>query len=128
MWEEVNDMLRRADPNLPIYGELLEKYAQDGESIAGLIQKHGLEVRDFVLLSVICNQGITTTDRLVDLVSLGSDTTMLCLARLTISKLIRPMANDKPASTPKVRATQRGMLLASRLDDDITEIEKMVFT
>ncbi len=121
-------MLRRADPNLPIYGELLEKYARDGESIAGLIQKHGLEVRDFVLLSVICNQGIMTIERLAELIGLSSDTVSLCLERLTISKLIRPMANDEPESTPKVRATQRGMLLASRLDDDITEIEKMVFS
>ena len=120
-------MLRRADPNLLIYGEILEQYARDCESIVGLIRKHGLEVRDFVLLSVICNQGITNTDRLVKLIELSSDTVSLCLERLAISKLIRPMANDEPDSTAKVRASQRGMLLASRLDNDIATIEKMAF-
>jgi DNA-binding MarR family transcriptional regulator len=104
--------------DMQIYEGVLEEYAQAGDSITKIIVKHGIEVRDFVVLSTICNQGAMVGDRLASLIGLSKSTTKYCLERLQDAGLVTQ--DDDPDGL--FNCTGRGVALARRLDSDVSGV------
>jgi DNA-binding MarR family transcriptional regulator len=113
-------MIRRksilSDSHASIAEETVEQYLEAGDSRAGLIAKHGLVVRDFVLLSFVSDQGPMQFDELVNVLGLGQTSTLDCIDRLDQSGLIRQQKCPNGSDVVLISATDRGTDFINRID------------
>lgn len=68
--------------------EALEGYRSAEDTFAGLIEKNHIEVRDFMVLSFICDQRGMTADRISSALGLSQESTMSCIERLRKTELV----------------------------------------
>lgn len=96
--------------------ETVEEYLKVGDSLAGLIAKNGLQVRDFVLLSFVCDQGSMDIARLVDALGLGRSSTLNCINRLEKTGLIGQQIGPDDNESLLISATVLGRLVVQKID------------
>ncbi len=105
-----------SDLRSSITEETLEQYLKVGDSLAGLIAKHGLQVRDIVLLSFVCDQGDMDIAQLVDTLGLGRSSTLRCIDRLEKTGLVRQQTGPHDGDSLLICATDLGMAALKRID------------
>ena len=96
--------------------ETVEEYLKVGDSLAGLIAKNGLQVRDFVLLSFVCDQGSMDIARLVNALGLGRSSTLNCINRLEKTGLIGQQTGPDDNESLLISATVLGRLAVQKID------------
>ena len=100
-----------------IYGDILANYTDANDSLAKLISQHGIQARDFMVLSTVCDQGLISVDRLAEFFGFDQSTVDDCTDRLQAAQLLTRVESDE---SNNVHATARGMLVARRFDADVT--------
>ena len=103
-------------PRSSITEETVKQYLKVGDSLAGQIAKHGLRVRDFVLLSFVCDQGSMDIAQLVIALGLGQSSTLSCIDRLGKTGLIRQQTGPDDNDSLLISATTLGRSVVQKLD------------
>ena len=109
---------KRDPPDLTpsICEEALTGFSESDDSLAGLIEKHHIEVRDFMILSFICDQNTMSVGQLGDALGLSRHTMIDCVSRLIQAELANAELRDDPhMSTYRVTPTGAGRILARRI-------------
>ena len=109
---------KRHPPDLTpsICEEALTGFSASDDSLAGLIEKHHIEVRDFMILSFICDQNTMSVGQLGDALGLSRHTMIDCVSRLIQAELANAELRDDPhMSTNRVTPTGAGRILARRI-------------
>ena len=96
--------------------ETVAQYLKVGDSLAGLIAEHDLHVRDFVLLSFVCDQGPMDIVQLVDVLGLGRSSTLGCIERLEKTGLIRQQTGSNDSESLLISATALGMAALNKIE------------
>lgn len=99
-----------------ISGQSAELFVTKDDSLASLLLNHGIEVRDFILLSFLSDQGPMSTTQLSRAVGIEPKGVLQCLKRLSAAGLI--LRDPKPSGSDTetmVRLTGRGQDIASRI-------------
>ena len=66
-----------------------EEYTKLDDSLTELIHKNCIEVRDFVILSFVFDQGELSTDQISQILGLSKEKTRFCIERLIDADLIK---------------------------------------
>ena len=103
-----------------IYEAALERFSQSDDSLAGVIEKHHIEVREFMVLSLICDQGELKMDQLRRALGLSNESLSTCLERLANAGLLRAdvvrgLIDDKHP----IRPTPNGRSISRTILDNI---------
>ncbi len=101
-----------------IYREILRRLKDSDDSVAEMISRHGIQVRDIVILSIVCNQGIIPSTRLAELLGFTQSVLNRSQERLISAELLSVRSNGDAQSI--VRATAKGMQVAIRFDQAAT--------
>ncbi len=105
-----------SDPRASITEETVEQYLKVGDSLAGLIAKHGLRVQDFILLSFVSDQGPMEIEQLVNVLGLSRSSTFDCIDRLDQGGLVRQQTNPNDGDVVLISATDMGTDFINRID------------
>ncbi len=113
-----------ADDNKPgsaqltpsICEDVLEEFRNADDTLANLIESNHIEVRDFIILSFVCDQGEMTIDRIVSALGLSRETAMSCVERLGDMDFVT-FEIDEPTQKIKgsVSATAFGRAITQRI-------------
>ena len=95
----------------------LSSFSASDDSLAGMIEQYAITVRDFMMLSLLCDQESFDLDQLERAVGLNRDELERSLTRLTNAGLIKH--NGVAAKVPEIRTTVSGRVLARRILDGI---------
>ena len=98
--------------------ETAEQYRLIGVSMTGLIAEYGLKVRDFVLLSFVCDQGPMEIDQLVRALGLSKSSTLGFTDRLSKRGLIQQRPSTDGSDVLLISATDMGVVLLSKIDSE----------
>jgi len=84
------------------------------DSLATVLEESGMEMRDFIVLSFVSDEGPIATDRLARLIGIDRDTTSRCIERLINEELL---VSDvfADAYAGDVVATNKGNLVAKKI-------------
>lgn len=104
------------DLTTSICEEALARFRESDDSLAGMIERHAIEVRDFMLLSLLCDQESFDVDQLERALGLGRESIDRCIARLGNAGLVKH--NGAGAEALVVRTTAAGRILAQRILSD----------
>lgn len=75
-------------PTTSICEDALEQYRNGDDTLAGLIERNHIEVRDFMILSFVCDQGSMTVDRIESALGLSRESILSCVERLKNIELV----------------------------------------
>lgn len=100
----------------------LQDFPNSGDSITQLVAKNGLDIRDFVVLSIICKQGVVSFDQLVQLIGLSPAKLSRCLDRLEGGDFTRSVESGNDEWKWSIRPTDKGLVLSSSLEGDVSEL------
>ena len=96
--------------------EALSQFSQSDDSLAGIIEQNHIEVRDFLILSFVCDQNAMSVAQLSGALGLSHHTVIDCLSRLIHADLA---ATGKPGKssilTERISPTAAGRLLTRRI-------------
>jgi DNA-binding MarR family transcriptional regulator len=96
--------------------EALENFSQSDDSLADLIEDNHIEVRDFMVLSFICDQDEMTIDQLTRTLGLGRSTVVGCVERLQTAGLARyHLVAETADSSDRVIPTPAGRTITDRI-------------
>jgi len=97
----------------------LEEYNLADDTLAELIKKACIEVRDFMLLSFVCDQERLCFDQIDRALGFESDETQHAVERLIQARLIEYDAVDAhDENNPCVRPTDDGLTVCKRILDE----------
>lgn len=114
------DTDRQDDLTRSICEEALIRFSDSDDSLAGMIEQFSIEVRDFMLLSLVCNQEAFDIDQLGRALGLSRKSTGNCISRLSDAGLVKHNgAASATADGAEVRTTVAGRVLARRILDRI---------
>ena len=103
-----------------ISGQSAEHYIAMDDSLASLLQNHGIKVRDFILLSFLSDQGPMSTLRLSRVVGIEPDETRNSLKRLSaVNLVIREPAPNAELYESIARLTTRGEEIAEKISSQL---------
>ena len=92
--------------------EALNRFSESEDSLAGVIQQHSIEVRDFMLLSIVCDQNEMHIGQLGRALGLENGAVVDCIGRLIRAELLK-------ADRDSVTTTAAGRLVARRILDSV---------
>ena len=92
--------------------EALNRFSESEDSLAGLIAEHSIEVRDFMLLSIVCDQVEMHMGQLSRALGLSNEAVVECIGRLIRAELVR-------ADRESITTTAAGRLVARRILDNV---------
>lgn len=94
--------------------EALESWREAGDSMGGLLERHGIEIREFVILSYLCEHANLTVQQIAEGVSLSVTTVDFCVSQLGKARLARQ--NNRPERNQSIQlaATRKGKFLVHR--------------
>ena len=97
----------------------LEEYYSADNSLAELIKKASIEVRDFMLLSFVSDQGRLCSDQLSRAFGFDADETQNAIERLIEAQLVEfdGFADNNPKERC-IRPTDKGLKVCERILDD----------
>jgi DNA-binding MarR family transcriptional regulator len=94
----------------------LERYSKLDDSLAELIRQASIEVRDFMLLSFVCDQGTMSIDQISRALGLSRESTQHCVDRLIMAQLVYYNSNDDaPNGRHGISATTAGRRVTRRI-------------
>ena len=91
------------------------RFSSSDDSLAGIIEQYSINVRDFMLLSLVCDQGSFDLDQLGRAFGLTREWTDEAVVRLTAAGLVK----QEGAENAKVQTTVAGRVLSRRILDEI---------
>lgn len=100
--------------------DALEGFRVAEDTFAGLIESNHIEVRDFMILSFVCDQGAMSIDRIKSALGLSTEMTMHCLSRLLTVELVQFNIDVEAGLTSGVvYPTGLGQSVARRIHDAV---------
>lgn len=97
-----------------LHEEALESWREAGDSMGGLLERHGIEIREFVILSYLCEHADLTVQQIAEGVSLSGTTVDFCVSQLGKARLAR-QTNEPGGRQPlQIVATRKGKYLVRR--------------
>lgn len=99
--------------------EALERFTNSDDSLAGLIEAHSIEVRDFMILSFVCDQGELGIDQLTSALGISRESAHDCIERLVgahlaVHRRVASVTDPKDSLSP----TPSGRTVTRRILDD----------
>lgn len=95
--------------------EALEEYRSAEDTFAGLIESNHIEIRDFMILSFVCDQGMMELDRIRSILGLSGESTLSCVARLRDVELVTISTGQILETSSVVSPTGLGISIARRI-------------
>lgn len=92
--------------------EALNRFSESEDSLAGVIAQHSIEVRDFMLLSIVCDQVEMHIGQLSRALGLSNESVIDCIGRLIRADLVK-------ADRESITTTAAGRLVARRILDNV---------
>jgi len=77
-----------SDLSPSICEEALESFSQSDDSLAKIIEAHNIEVRDFMILSFVCDQSELGIEQLMRAIGLSRQSILDCVERLVSAGLV----------------------------------------
>ena len=106
--------------DVSISGMSAAHFISKDDSLASLLLNHGIKVRDFILLSFLCDQGSMNVARLAHAAGVEPKQTLRGLRRLSAANLvIREPAAKSDELEAIARLTARGEEIAGRITDQL---------
>jgi biotin operon repressor len=100
--------------------EALDRFGESDDSLAGLIAQHSIGSRDFMLLSLVCDQDAFDVDQLSRALGLSRTKTSESIGRLTEAGLVKHNgAQYLMDDGAEVTTTVAGRVLARRILNQI---------
>ncbi len=97
----------------------LEHYSTLDDSLAELIKQASIEVRDFMILSFVCDQGCMIIEQISRALGLGEESTQECVDRLIMARLVHYKRSDsETGDNLEVTPTSTGRRVARRIHGD----------
>ena len=121
---DVKDERERAGLSTSICEAALNQFGQSDDSLAGVIGEHDISVRDFMLLSLVCDQNCFDIDQLERALGLENDAVTRSVERLSAASLLCPDVDIPETSLDKrVCASEAGKKLARRILRTISDFD-----
>ena len=96
--------------------EALTHFSNSDDSLAGMIEQYAITVRDFMLLSLLCDQESFDADQLERALGLDRPSVAASINRLTDAGLVKHNGIGTGAEyAADIRTTVAGRLLAQRV-------------
>jgi DNA-binding MarR family transcriptional regulator len=96
--------------------EALESFSKSEDSLAELIEENHIEVRDFMILSFVCDQNELTVDQLTRVLGMSRSTIVHCVERLQGAGLIHyGQAGETAEASDRVAPTAPGRDITERI-------------
>lgn len=96
--------------------EALETFDRADSSLAELIERHNIEVRDFIILSFVCDQHELAVEQLTRVLGLEREKVLVCLERLQTAGFVHyQQVAETAEASDLVRPTQPGRKIARRI-------------
>jgi len=112
----LSDDRRSADLTPSICEEALERFRESEDSLAGLLEQNHVEVRDFMVLSFVCDQNGLCVEQLMSALRMSRQSIDDCVDRLVTAGLGGYENGADGAATPRqVVPTAAGRKLAKRV-------------
>lgn len=98
--------------------EALDRFSHSDDSLAGLIEANNIEVRDFMILSFVCDQNQLAVEQLMRALGLSRESVLDCVERLVQADLVvyRQVATVAEPGNG-VSPTSAGRMIARRVLD-----------
>jgi len=98
----------------------LDRFSQSDDSLAGVIEQHNIEVRDFMVLSLICDQTELGIDQLSRALGLSTESVIDCIERMMSAGLLRYQSESSLLLTDhRVQSTDAGQLITQKILDNV---------
>ena len=112
----MTDKRERASQSISICEEALSKFEVSDDSLAGILRGQDISVRDFMLLSLVADQGCLDVEQLARALGLDEDVVKRCIRRLSAAALLCSDP-ETPAGNvdSRVCASSTGKTLAHRI-------------
>lgn len=94
--------------------DALESWREAGDSMGGLLERHGIEIREFVILSYLCEHADFTVQQIAEGVSLSATTVDFCVSQLGKARLARQNNKTEIRQPARMVATRKGKHLVHR--------------
>lgn len=108
--------------NNSISGLSAAHFITKDDSLASLLLNHGIQVRDFILLSFLSDQGPMTMVKLARVVGIDPSQILQGVKRLSAANLlIREPSPTDDAVDSIAKLTTRGEEIAARISDQIDQ-------
>lgn len=112
----MNKTRQPGDLTPSICEEALEKFSNSDDSLAELIEENHIEVRDFMILSFVCDQNDLAVEQLMRALGLSRTTIVNCVERLQTAGLVRySQAGETADSSDRVSPTAPGRTITQRI-------------
>ena len=98
--------------------EALERFRQSEDSLAGLLEQNHVDVRDFMVLSFVCDQNGLDVDQLMSALRMSRHSIVDCVDRLVTAGLGIYENGADGSATPQVFPTAAGRQLTRRVLGD----------
>lgn len=109
-----DDNPKSDDENISLSGRAIALAIAEYDSLGAILQESGMEMREFIVLSFVSDQGPINVVRLAKLIGIDLDTTSRCIGRLINAGLL---VGDvlAVATESDVVATDLGNLVAEKI-------------
>ena len=97
--------------------EAMSRFSESDDSLGGLIERHAIRVRDFMLLSLLCDQESFDIGQLERAMGLEPEVLEKSINRLAGAGFVKH--NGVASNIPEVRTTAAGRILAQRILDGV---------
>jgi len=95
---------------------VFREYAKLDDSLAELIRENHVQVRDFIILSFVWDQGGLSTEQITQILGTTLTETRACIDRLLDSNLVQYIdGHDQSDPSHQIRLTHAGRLVALRV-------------
>lgn len=95
----------------------MSRFSESDDSLGGLIERHAIRVRDFMLLSLLCDQESFDIGQLERAMGLEPEVLEKSINRLAGAGFVKH--NGVASNIPEVRTTAAGRILAQRILDGV---------
>ena len=110
----------KKDDSSSISSQSVASFVTKDDSLAKLLLHHKIEVRDFVLLSFVSNQGSLSIAQLARAVAIEPETILSCVKRLSaVGLVVREPLDSNSYTESKVTLTSRGEEVSKRVSDQL---------
>ena len=100
----------KGDFSPSICEEALNRFSESEDSLAGVIEQHSISVRDFMMLSLVCDQTEMHLGQLGRALGLNNESVVECVGRLLNAGLVK-------TERETITTTAAGRLIAQRILD-----------
>lgn len=97
--------------------EALERFSRSDDTLAGLIEASNIEVREFMILSFVCDQHNFSVGQIMRALGLSQETAFYCTDRLATAGLVRINAEDQRDPAAILSPTPAGRIIVRRVLD-----------